>query len=104
MRKIAAPILYLWLSSLSGCVVAPPPYEDYALARAAVQAAQDADSPRISTALWNRADLAFRAGERAYKDKEFEKAQKQFRLALRYAERAENSTRLKKFQSGDNFP
>lgn len=105
MQKIVAPILCLCLSSsLGGCVLPPPPFEDYNLARAAVQAAQEADSPRISTNLWNRADEEFRLGERAYRDKEFDQAKRHFLKARKYAERAENVTRLKKFQSGDTFP
>jgi hypothetical protein len=85
-------------------VAAPPPYEDYTLARAAIQAARDVDSARFSTGLWNRADESYRRGQKAYRDNDFAQAKIDFEKATRYAERAENATRLKKFQTGDGFP
>lgn len=101
MRKIVAPILFL---SLSNCVVAPPPYEEYTLARAAVRAAQDVDAARFSVGYWNKADENFRLGQKSWKDAEFDRAKLYFKRATDFAERAENATRLKKFQSGDTFP
>ncbi len=112
MPKIAAPILYLWLSSLifalsavTGCVVvAPPPYEEFTIARAAVHAAQEVDSAQYATGLWNKAEENFRSGEKAWKDSEFEVAAKYFARATQFAERAENATKLKKFQTGESLP
>lgn len=105
MRKTAAPILFLCLSSLvTGCVAAPPCYEEYVMARAAVRAAHDVDSARFATGLYNKADENFRSGEKAYKDQDFAEAKKFFINAQAFAERAENATRLKKFQTGDSFP
>jgi hypothetical protein len=114
MRKTAAPISYHWLSNLillgasvtwlAGCVIAPPPYEEFALARSAVRSAQEFDSARFATAAWNKADEAFRNGQKAFKDGDFDQAKVLFVSAQREAERAENATRLKKFQSGDSFP
>lgn len=108
MRKTAVRISFLSLSSLlfcTACVVAPPaPYEDYVIARAAVRAAQDVDSARFSTGLWNRAEESYRSGAKAFKDADFKDAKVHFQRAIEYAERAENATRLKKFQSGDSFP
>lgn len=111
MPKTAAPTLFLYLSSLAivlsaitGCVVAPPPYEEYTFARAAVRAAQEFDSARFSTGLWNKAEENYSSGQKAYKEAEFASAKKYFTNALQFAERAENATRLKKFQSGDSFP
>jgi hypothetical protein len=85
-------------------VAAPPPYEEYTLARTAVRAAQDVDSSRFSAGLWNRAEENYRLGQKAYKDSDFKEAKVYFKKAINFAERAENSTRLKKFQSGDSFP
>ncbi len=102
MLKTVALISFL---SLSSCVVAaPPPFEEYTLARAAVRAAQDVDSPRFSAGLWNRADENFRKGQKAYKESDYAEAKVFFKKAIDFAERAENSTRLKKFQTGDSFP
>jgi hypothetical protein len=111
MQKTAAPTLFLWLSSLAlvltavtGCVAAPPCYDEYTIARSAVRAAQDVDSARFSTAFWNRAEDSYRNGQKAFKDADFDIAKKYFDQAIAYAERAENQTRLKKFQTGDSFP
>ncbi len=74
------------------------------LARAAVRAAQEVDSARFSTGLWNRAEESYRNGTKAFKDADFKEAKVFFQRAIEYAERSENATRLKKFQSGDSFP
>ncbi len=111
MPKTAAPTSFRWASSLllavgfAGCVtVGPPPYEDYTLARAAVRAAQEVDSAQYATGYWNKAEESFRKGEQSWKDNENDGAKKYFKLAQQYAERAENATRLKKFQTGDSLP
>ena len=107
MPKTAARISCLCLSSLmllSGCVAVPPPFEEYTLARAAVRAAQEVDSARFATGLWHRAEENYRNGEKAFKESDFDLALGYFQKATEFAERAENATRLKKFQSGDSFP
>ena len=115
MQKTVAQISYRFLSktlavmvgtqALIACVVAaPPPYDEFVLARSAVRAAQDVDSARFSTGLWNRAEENYRNGSKAFKDADYKEAKVFFSRAIEYAERAENATRLKKFQSGDSFP
>jgi hypothetical protein len=109
MHKIAVRTSYLLLSSvlilsLAGCVAAPPPYEEFTLARAAIRAAQEVDSARFTAGLWNKADENFRNGQKAYKEGDFAPAKVYFKKTIEYAEKAENATRLKKFQSGDSFP
>jgi hypothetical protein len=89
---------------MGGCVLPPPPYEEYTMARSAVQAAQEADSPRFAASLWSKADENYHKGMKAYKEAEFENAKKYFIAAKDFAERAENATRLKKFQTGESFP
>lgn len=74
------------------------------MARAAIRAAQDVDSARFSPGLWNKADENYRNGQKAYKDSDYADAKMYFKRATVYAERAEDATRLKKFQSGDSFP
>lgn len=112
MEKTAAPISFRSVSSLilifgllaTGCVAAPPPYEDYTLARAAIRAAQDVDSARFSGGYWNRAFDSFRMGETAFREADFADAKKHFVSAKAMAEKAENATRLKRFQTGDGQP
>src|SRR5688572_14479428 len=108
LPKTGAQISFLFLSKVlaflfivSGCVVVgPPPYEEYTLARAAVKSAQEADSSRFAVGLWSKAESNYKAGEKAFNESEYDQAKKFFRLAITYSERAENATRLKKFQSG----
>lgn len=108
MRKIAARISFLCLSSsvltLNGCVVPPAPYEEYTLARTALQAAQSADAARFAMPTYRRAEDSYRNGEQAFKDSDFEAAKMYFKNTIMFAERAENATKIKKFQSGDGFP
>lgn len=106
MRRTAARILFLSLSSafFTGCVAVPPPYEEYTLARSAVKAAQEVDSARFATGLWHRAEENFRNGQKAFKESDYGPAKVYFKKAVEFAERAENATRLKKFQTGDSFP
>jgi len=85
-------------------VAAPPPYEEYNLARTAIKAAQDVDSARYASGLWNRADENYKAGQREFQDNEFGQARRHFNQAIQFAEKAENATRLKKFQTGDSYP
>ena len=114
MRKTAGPTLFLLRNKakigclvfglgLTSCISAPPPYEDYTLARTAVTAAKDVDSARFARGLWQRAQNHYRQGKQAYQQRDFDMARNQFRLAIKYAERAENVTRLKKFETGDTF-
>ena len=109
MRKTVAPISFLSLSSAflisaAGCVAAPPPYEEYTLARSAIRAAQDVDSARFASGLWVKAEENYRNGEKAFKDADYAEAKKFFAAAQVFAEKAENATRLKKFQTGESFP
>jgi hypothetical protein len=110
MQRIDARTLFRWLLSLifvggvAACVNAPPPYEEYVLARSAIRAAQDVESSRYATGLWGKAEENFREGQRLYKENDFKEAKTRFQLAIQFAEKAENATRLKKFQSGDTVP
>lgn len=94
------------VACLLGCkvIASPPPYEEYNLARAALRAAQESDSARFATGLWNKAEESFRSGQKAYKDADYDAAKKLFQAAQANAEKAENVTRLKKFQTGESFP
>ncbi|HMN67780.1 MAG TPA: hypothetical protein PKC28_04500, partial [Bdellovibrionales bacterium] len=68
------------------------------------KAAQEVDSPRFAAGLWNRAEDNYREGQKAFKDSDFRSARDYFVRAAEFAERAENVTRLKKFQTGEGFP
>lgn len=114
MRETAEPISFLFnktrlliipifmAAALAACVSAPP-YEEYTLAREALRAAEEADSAKYSPAYWLNAESAYRSAEQAYKLNQFGKAQTMFKQSKLWAEKAENQTRLKKFESGDVF-
>jgi hypothetical protein len=91
-------------ASLMACVSPPPPYEDYTIARTAIRAAQEVDSARFAAGWWAKAEENYRKAEIAYREVDFEEAKKFFKNATKYAERAEDATRMKKFESGDSFP
>lgn len=88
---------------VSGCVTSFP-IEEYALARAAVEAAKDSDAPRYAPNLWYKAEEAYQQGQREYKERSYSKARDAFIEAKYHAERAENAARLQRFQSGDAVP
>lgn len=82
----------------------PPPIEEYTLARTAMQAAKIAESGRYASGYWYKAEEYYRKGQKAYQISDFAPARTYFVQAREYAERAENVTRLKKFQSGELAP
>ena len=86
-----------------GCV-GPKPISEYNLARAARRAAQDAKADSLSPGDWHKADEHYQRAEKLFQENYNDEAKLEFTKAQRYFERAENSTRLKKFRSGEGFP
>lgn len=88
---------------MTGCVVAPLPIEEYTLARAAVTSARDSGAERLAAGLWYKAEENYRRGQKYLKDKDNESAKNSFLRAIDYSEKAENASRLKKYESGESF-
>ncbi|MCM2282387.1 MAG: DUF4398 domain-containing protein [Bdellovibrionaceae bacterium] len=88
----------------SGCVTVTIPVDEYNLARAAVDAARQAEAPRFAPGQWHKAEEAFKQGQRLYQERDYKTAQKLFIEAKASAERAENSARVTRFQSGETAP
>ncbi len=88
------------LLALNGCV-APLPIEEYTLARAAVNSARESGSERLAPGLWYKAEENYRNGQKYLKDKDNESAKVNFLRSIEFAEKAENASRLKKFESGE---
>jgi hypothetical protein len=107
MRRTGVQTLSRWLSRfsliffISGCVTAAPPLEEYALAKAAIDAAKSVDAARYSAGFFHKAELAYKKALQHYEDREYPEAQDQFRKARDAAEHAENSARLIRFKSGE---
>ena len=97
-----------WLAALIptclavGCV-APLPIEEYTLARAAVTSARESGAERLAPGLWYKAEENYRKGQKFLKDKDNETAKVNFLKAIQFAEKAENASRLKKFESGETM-
>jgi hypothetical protein len=83
------------------CVTVKPPLEEYAIARAAVEAAQNVQSARHSPGYWHQAEEAYRKGQLYYKDRDYKRARDEFIRARVAAEKAENSARLLRQKSGE---
>ncbi len=101
--KIATFTLFMVLSFLPSCA-APPPIEEYTLAETAMKAARAAESGRHASGFWYKAEQHYRKGQKAFEIADYAQAKIDLDLAKQYAEKAENVTRLKKFQSGELAP
>lgn len=86
---------------LTGCVSAPAPIEEYALARAAIDAARSVESARYSAGFWHQADEAYRRAQALFKNQDFLEAKELFIKARVAAEKAENSARLIRQKNGE---
>lgn len=84
----------------SACVTSVP-VDEYTLARAAYEAAKDAEALRYAPALWYNAEQAYREGQRAFKERRYGDAESNFIEARAAAEKAENAARIARHQSGD---
>lgn len=89
------------VTALSACQTIPPPLEEYALARAAIEAAQAVQAARHSPGNWHQAEEAYRKARIYYTDHDWMNAKKEFVRARAAAERAENSARLIRQKSGE---
>lgn len=104
--RLNAGLLFLGLTtlvlslSLSGCVTSVP-LDEYTLARAAYEAAKDAEALRYAPALWYNAEQAYRDGQRAYRERNYGEAKADFIEARQAAEKAENAARIARHSAGD---
>ena len=96
-------VLFVCALSFTGCA-GPRPNLEYTFAREAIEAAKEAGAQNFAPGHWAKAEQSFRSGELLFKDNVNSEAKEQFVKARRFAERAENLTRLKKFESGESFP
>jgi hypothetical protein len=94
-------VLLTSLICLVACVTTPPPVEEYALARAAIEAAQNVQSARHSPGYWHQAEEAYRRAQLYYRDHSWLRAKEEFIKARAAAEKAENSARLIRQKTGE---
>lgn len=102
MRSAFVIVIVGLLLNGAGCA-GTPPINEYTYARTALEAAKRAGAPRYAPGFWSRAEESYRRAEKLYNDRYYDEALDEFENARIYAEKAENSTRLKKFKSGEGF-
>jgi len=69
-----------------------------------MDAARNVGAQSVAPGFYHKAEESYRLGQRALNGNYNNEAKKHFIEARRFAEKAENSTRLKKFKSGEVFP
>jgi hypothetical protein len=101
MNRFRLFFVFVLVAFLFGCVNAPPPIEDYTLARAAIDAAKAVESSRYSPGFWHQAEESYRRAEALFEEREFDEAKDEFVKARLAAEKAENSARLIRQKNGE---
>ncbi|PIS11559.1 MAG: hypothetical protein COT73_03255 [Bdellovibrio sp. CG10_big_fil_rev_8_21_14_0_10_47_8] len=86
---------------LLACASTPAPADEYALARAAIDAARVVESARYSPGFWHQAEESYKKAQAFFKNEQFSDAKSEFIKARTAAEKAENSARLLRFRSGE---
>ena len=86
---------------VAGCVTAPAPIQEYALARAAIDAAHAVEAPRHSPGYWSQAEESYRRAKILFNDRDYEEAQQEFVRARIAAEKAENAARWLRQKNGE---
>lgn len=87
---------------LSACVTTKIPTREYALAKAAQDAAITAEAAKFAPQMFYKADKAYKKAEQLYKDRYYEEATQAFLVSQKLSEKAETEARLKQFSSGEN--
>lgn len=83
------------------CQSFPRPMEEYALARAAIDAAKLVEAPRYSPGFWNQAEESYRRARLFFREQDWENAKIYFVRARLAAEKAESSSRITRMKSGE---
>ena len=103
MGPMAQKCFYLICFFLVGsCASVLIPVEGYSLAKAAFDAAVAAESAKYAPQLFYKAEKAYKRGEKLYKDRDYEEAKRQFVASRKMAEKAEDMSRIKQFNSGED--
>ena len=84
--------------------VGPRPLKEFTLARTAVDYARYVGAPHLAPGFFYKAEQHYNKGVECLKKNARYEARDHFVKAKKYAEKAENKTRIKKFQSGEPLP
>jgi hypothetical protein len=97
MRKLVLVLLGCFL--VSACVTANIPSQEYALAKAAQEAAVTAEAIKFAPQFYYKSEKSFKKAEQLFKERYYEEARQEFLISKKLAERAETTARLKQFNS-----
>ncbi len=86
--------IFLFFGLLLTACVGAPPLRTYTIARTALESAKKVEATRGSPEIMHKAEESYRQGEFYYKNKDYSSAASFFEESIRYAEDAENRTRL----------
>lgn len=101
MSQLFKALLVTLVLLMAGCETGPVPVDDYAMARAAIDAAREVQAPRHAPGFWHQAEESYRKARVLYKDNRWDEARKEFIKARQAAEKAENAARLNRQRTGD---
>lgn len=96
--------VFLLISSLTAGCVTYMPVDEWTMARAAYDAAKDADSARYVPSIWFNAEQTYREAQKAFRDRRYSSAKTLFVESKKLCEQAENAARLARQQSGEVVP
>jgi hypothetical protein len=85
----------------AGCSTTPQPVQDYALARAALEACKAVEAARYSQGYYHRGLEAYSRAEVLYREREYQEARELFVRARLDFEKAENSAQVQRKKSGE---
>jgi len=98
--------VFLYLLLLIGSVgcVGSPPYLEYTLSRTAIKYAKSSKASGLAPGTWHKAEKYFLQAKKYYNNQDYEDARLSFVRSRIMAEKAENISRLKSFESGEGLP
>lgn len=85
----------------AGCATIPAPVQDYALARAALEACKAVEAARYSQGYYHRGLESYSRAEVLYREREYQEARELFVRARLDFEKAENSAQVQRKKSGE---
>ena len=88
----------------AGCVNKAPVIEEYNLAEVALRAAKDSEARRYSPKIFAKAKKYMKLGQKAYKQRYYNKANEYFRKCRYYSEKAEEISQIKIFKERKTNP
>lgn len=92
---------FFLLFILNSCQTTREPVEEWSLARSAMEAAKAVQAAKYSPGFWHQAEDAYRKARVLMKEESYSEAREEFTIARKAAEKAENSARIKRQQSGE---